>query len=306
MSTRDYYETLGVSRSADEKEIKKAFRKLAKQYHPDANPNDPSAEQKFKEINEAYEVLSDDDKRRAYDRFGHNYRNFTGAGNPYSGNPADAGETPFGDIFDSIFGGGMSGRGRRGNGGFRVEYGPFNSAGTSSAGASEVGKDIEHQVSISLREAFEGTTRVITKSGVRKTVKIPVGATTGTRVRIAGEGEPSPFGGRPGDLYLIVQVDADPQFERDGDDLSVEVKVDVFTAMLGGSVEVPTLARPVRVKIASGTQSGTKLRISGKGMPNLKDPSQFGNLYARVLITIPEHLTEPQREQVERLRDSFN
>lgn len=294
---KDYYDILGVSRNADEKDIKKAFRKLAKQYHPDANRDDPQAEAKFKEVNEAYEVLSDSDKRRAYDQFGHGYQNFSGAGgNPFGGGGTQVNfeDTPFADIFESFFGG--RGRTSTRTSGF---------GGSPFGGMAVDGQDIEQRVSISLREAYEGTSRVITKGGGRKTVKIPAGADNGTKVRLAGEGQAGQGGGRQGDLYLVIEVEPDTTFTRDGDDLHVDLQVDMFTAMLGGAAEVATLGRPVKVKIPAGTQSGKKLRLSGKGMPKLKQSDAFGNLYAHVMVTVPENLNERQRQLVEQLRDSL-
>lgn len=296
---RDYYDILGVNRSADEKEIKQAYRKLAKQYHPDTNPDNPGAADKFKEINEAYEVLSDSDKRAQYDRFGPNFRQYQNmGGNPYGGGAGfDPSDNPFGDLFESLFNN-SGGRGRRGSGGVRFDYGPFNT--------DMNGRDIEHTVTITLHEAYQGTTRLITKEGRRVSVNIPAGAATGTKVRLAGEGTPGQGTGRPGDLYLIVDVQSDGQFERDGDDLYVDVPVDAFTAMLGGSVEVPTMERPLKVKIPAGTQSGRKLRLTGKGMPNLKDKSKIGDLYARIQLTVPRTLTDEQRQLAEQLRDSLD
>jgi curved DNA-binding protein len=288
MPKRDYYEVLGVNRNATEKEIKQAFRKLAKKYHPDANPNNPQSEAKFKELNEAYEVLSDTDKRSKYDRFGHDFARFggmPGGGQQYT---YTTDEMPdLGSIFDSLFGD-LGGRGR----------------GGSVRGRQMKGQDIEQPVLISLREAYEGTSRMVTKGGRKIRVNIPAGATNGTRVRVTGEGEPGAGGAAAGDLYLVVQVEPDSQFTREGDHLTVEVKVDMFTAMLGGEVEIPTLARPVRLKIPAGTQSGRKFRITGKGMPILRGEGG-GDLFARILITVPETLTPQQRELVERLRDSF-
>jgi curved DNA-binding protein len=291
---KNYYETLGVSKTASDKEIKQAFRKLAKKYHPDANPNDPSAEAKFKEINEAYEVLSDAEKRAQYDQFGSAYQQFGGNrnGSGYYTN-VDMRDSPFGDILESLFS--NFGRSERG----RSQQGqPFD--------VRMDGQDIEQKVRISLQEAYTGTSRLVTKGSRKVKVTIPPGAATGTRVRLAGEGEIGSYGGRAGDLYLIVEVEPDARFERDGDNLTVDVKLDMFTAMLGGEIEVPTLDRPVRLKIKPGTQSGRKFRIAGKGMPVLRRDGEFGDLYARMLITVPENLTSQQRELVEQLRATFN
>lgn len=298
MAVKDYYKVLGVKRDANEKEIKQAFRKLAKKYHPDANPDNPNAEARFKEINEAYEVLSDAEKRKMYDRFGTVNPNMGGATggyyNPNYGQTVDVDEMPFGDIFETIFGGfggRSSGRGGR----------------TQTTGFWRMpGQDIEQTVYITLREAYTGTTRLISKGERRVKVNIPAGATTGTRVRLAGEGELGSGGAAPGDLYLIVEVEPDSQFERQGNDLQVDVKVDMFTAILGGEVQVPTLDRPVKLRIPPGTQSGRRFRLAGKGMPVMKKPGEYGDLYARILITVPENLTNEQRTMFEILRGQLS
>lgn len=288
--SRDYYQVLGVPRDASDEAIKKAFRQKAKQYHPDANPDDSGAEARFKEVNAAYEVLSDDEKRAAYNQFGENwqqYQSFNGE-HPFSGR-GDARYSDMSDIFETVFGGG----GRRG-GGFQ-----------GRADFPRAGRDIERDVHISLREAYEGAQRIVSKDGRDITVRIPRGAATGAKVRLAGEGEPGYNGGSNGHLYLVVQVAEDAQFERQGDDLYVDVKIDALTAMLGGEVEVPTLARPLRTRIRAGTQSGQKLRLTGKGMPKLRKGDEFGDLYARVMITVPTQLDADQRERAEALRDSL-
>lgn len=295
---KDYYDILGVSRDANEKDIKKAYRKLAKKYHPDANPDDPTAEAKFKEVNQAYEVLSDQEKRAQYDRFGPDFARYqNAAGGPQWSNAGNVyttvDDSAFADIFENLFGGARRGRSR----GADPFYRTMNQID---------GRDIEQPVVITLREAYEGATRFITKGDRKIRVNIPAGATDGTKVRLSGEGEPGVGGGRAGDLYLIVEVQPDTLFERQGDDLHVDVKVDMFTAMLGGEIEVPTMTRPVRLKIPAGTQSGRKFRLSGKGMPILRKPDQYGNLYARVLITVPANLSPQQREMVENLRTALS
>jgi curved DNA-binding protein len=306
---KDYYKTLGVKRDASEQDIKKAFRKLAKKYHPDANPDDASAESRFKEVNEAYETLGDAEKRKAYDQFGADYAKYQAAGvNPedfaryggFSGNSSgngfdfrtagggDAAGTPFEDIFESIFGG----------------FGRNRSSGRPSAGAMK-GRDITQDVSITLREAYEGAIRYISKGDRRVKVNIRAGADTGTKVRLSGEGETGLMGGEAGDLYLVVDVQPDNTFTREGDDLLVNVPVDVFTAMLGGDVKVPTMMRDVKLKVPPGTQSGQKMRVRGKGMPKLKEKGAHGDLYAVVQVTVPKQLNAMQRELVEQLRNSF-
>lgn len=290
--SRDYYDVLGVNRNASDDEIKRAFRSKAKQFHPDANPDNPAAEARFKEVNEAYEILSDEEKRSAYNRFGENWQHYQGfdGQNPFSGAGGHVQVDDMSDIFETIFGGG----GQRRRGGFRTQ-----------AAYPRAGDDIEQEVAISLREAYEGTKRIINKNGREITVQIPRGAASGTKVRLSGEGHSGFNGGSAGDLYLVVNVADDAQFERNDDDIHVDVKVDVFTAMLGGEVEAPTLMRPVRMKIRPGTQTGQKLRLTGKGMPKLRQENAFGNLYARVMIIVPEHLDPAQRELAESLRDSL-
>ncbi|MEO8607846.1 MAG: DnaJ C-terminal domain-containing protein [Chloroflexota bacterium] len=304
---KDYYQTLGVKKEASEKEIKSAYRKMAKKFHPDTNPNDPSAESHFKEINEAYEVLSDDEKRQMYDRFGtvNPGAGFAGGQQPGGGQyhtNVDMGDGSFNDIFESIFSG--FGRGSASGGRTRATQeaptGGFNGFGMASDG-----QNIEQAVTISLREAYSGATRLITKGERKIKVTIPAGADTGTKVRLSGEGGQGLGGGQPGNLYLVVEVEPDNQFERTGNDLQTEVKVELFTALLGGEVEVPTLDRPVKLRIPAGTQSGRKFRLSGKGMPVIRKKDTFGDLYARILITVPDKLNDQQKALVEQLRDSL-
>lgn len=296
---KNYYDILGVKRDASEDDIKKAFRRLAKKYHPDANQHDPTAEARFKEINEANEVLSDPEKRKLYDRFGtvNPQQGFGGAPGGAGGYGQNVDIGDLSDLIGSIFGG----RGRTAGASPPRGFDPFGAAAQTRA----QGQDYEQAVSISLKEAYEGTTRQVTIGERSIRVKIPAGATDGTKVRLTGEGEPGINGGKSGDLYLVVQVEKDPQFTREGDNLIVEVKADMFTALLGGDIEIPTLARPLRLKIPAGTQSGKKFRLGGKGMPNLKQPDKFGDLFARVLITVPENLTPEQRELVEQLKAAF-
>ncbi len=294
---KDYYKTLGVSRGANEKEIKQAFRKLAKKHHPDANLNDPSAEARFKEINEAYEVLGDKEKRQMYDQFGTTNPQQAGWGGAGGANGAPFNYTntnvdfgDIGDIFGSLFG-------RQRSAGVGS---PFSGAATMSKG-----QDLEQRVSITLQEAYTGATRLITKGDRTVRVNIPAGAKTGTKVRLAGEGEQGFNGGQSGDLYLMIEVEPDSRFGREGDDLTTDVKVDMFAALLGGEAEVPTLGRAIRLKIPAGTQSGRRFRLSGKGMPLIGQKDRHGDLFARVLVTVPENLSDEQRDLVEQLRATF-
>lgn len=300
----DYYKVLGVGRSASQDEIKKAFRQQAKRYHPDANKNNPQAEAKFKEINAAYEVLGDPEKRKQYDQFGANWQNFQGFGGAGDGSPfghaqyQQQGNVDFSsmqDILEEIFGGGGSPFGGS------SPFGRQQGART----VSQNGENIEQPVPITLREAYEGTERIITKDGRKIRARIPAGAYTGTKVRLAGEGGLGFGGGKPGDLYLVVQVQEDPRFKRDGDDLTTEIEVDAFTAMLGGEAQVMTMTRPIKLNIPPGTQSGKRIRVRGKGMPIMRKKDQFGDLYVRVMITVPTITTDEQRRMVEALRDTF-
>ncbi len=288
---QDYYDLLGVGKNASEDEIKKAFRKQAKKYHPDANPDNPDAETKFKEINEAYEVLGDKQKRQQYDMFGNSPFGGQGFGNGGAYQQGNVNVGDLEDIIGSIFGGG------------------FRSGGTANPFQQQArpqrGQNIEQGITISLAEAYSGTSRILNKEGRQLRVNIPAGADNGTKVRLSGEGHPG-TSGQAGDLFLVVTVDdKSSPFTRDGDDLTIDFEVDAFTAMLGGTAEVPTMERPVNLKVPAGTQSGQKFRLGGKGMPILKKKGKHGNLYARVAITVPEKLTDEQRSLVEQLRDSL-
>jgi curved DNA-binding protein len=315
MEYKDYYQILGVDKNATDKEIKSAFRKLARQHHPDVNPDDPQAEARFKEINEAHEVLGDPEKRAKYDQLGADWHRWQQAGGqPHDFNwdqwatgPAGqrvhvqyataedledlfGGGNPFSDFFTSIFGGmGMP------NGGSRAHGFDFQTQ-------SQRGQDLEHEVEISLAEAYHSTTRLLTKDGRRLQVKIPAGAKTGTRVRMRGEGASGSVGGQAGDLYLRVKVTPDPRFERRGDNLHTTAPVDLYTAVLGGEVGVPTLSGEVKLKIPAGSQNGQTFRLRGKGMPKLNKKKQHGDLYAKLNVRLPTKLTAKQREHFETLQ----
>lgn len=294
---KDYYSVLGVGHNADESDIKKAFRRLAQQYHPDKNPGNKEAEVKFKEINEAYSVLSDKEKRAQYDRFGSNWEQFARAGgnagnaNGWNGShmtPEEFeqvfGNGGFGGIFDTIFGG-RNGTTSRNRGGFS-----FESDFAPQTPASEV------TVTVSLEEAFRGAARTLqSEDGTRFEVNIPRGVKTGSKVRMKGAG------GR-GDIVLAVEVVPHPQFQREEDDLRVKVAVDLYTALLGGEVQIPTLERGVMLTIPANTQNGRSFRLRGLGMPNLRQPEQRGDLYAIVDVVLPANLTTEEKTLFERLR----
>ena len=333
---KDLYSVLGVPRTATEKEIRTAYRKLARQHHPDVNPGDASAEARFREINAAYEVLSDAEKRKKYDKYGDKWEyadqieeaqrqraeRFGGGNGGYQqfevndlGDLSDLGD--LGSVFGNLF--------RRGGAGAR------GGAGTAYRTATRRGADVQQPVEVTLEEAFHGTTRMIEMvateqcptcggsgeiagatchtcqgAGVvqrprRIEVKIPAGVANGSKVRIAKEGQPGIGGGQKGDLLLVVSVRPHPRFERRGDDLYEDVDVQVTTAALGGEAEVPTMTARVMLKIPPTTQNGKAFKLSGLGMPKLGRDGR-GDLYARVRVRMPESLTDEQRKAFEDLR----
>jgi curved DNA-binding protein len=319
MEFKDYYSTLGVAKTATEKEIKQAFRKLARKYHPDVNPGDKASESKFKEINEAYEVLGDPAKRKKYDELGANWRLYEqaeaqGGPNPFAGqwnvNVGGAGgsgfrtmtqeemeglfgeSNPFSDFFTTFFGGGLGEESRR--------------AARGGRGRQRRGRDVEHELELTLEDAFHGATRRLSlkQDGHARTVdvRIPAGVGDGSRVRVAGEGEHGVGGAGSGDLYLRVKLKPHADFERKGRDLYVKVPVPVTTAVLGGEAEVQTLAgKPVRLRIPPLTQSGQVFRLKGYGMPAVGKPDDKGDAYARIEVQIPTELSPAEREHYEAL-----
>ncbi len=337
MDYKDYYKTLGVKKNAGADDIKKAYRKLARKYHPDVNPGDKSAEERFKEINEAYEVLSDEDKRGKYDRFGAEWQQFSRAG----GRPEDfnwgqwgAGGQPgggaaggtqyrtvspeefeqmfgrgaggmgggFSDFFETLFG--MGGRGAAGTA--RQGFGGNYSAGGADFGdlfgdaggrAAAPLLDQEHPIQITLEEAAQGTTRTLQWEGGRRLeARIPRGVRTGSRVRLSGQAGAGD--GRAGDLYLKVEVLPHAIYERDGDDLRMNLPVDLFTVLLGGKVSVPTLDKSVSLSIPAGTSNGKVFRLAKLGMPKLRQPDERGDLYVTVAVELPRHLSDEEKNLV--------
>jgi curved DNA-binding protein len=304
MAYKDYYKILGVPRNSTPDDIKKAYRKLAKQYHPDANPGDKVIEEKFKEINEANEVLSDPKKREIYDRAGSQYEQFSRSG----GNVRDFDWSQFMGGFPG-FG---SGRGQTQTGNFGFEelieqlLGRQGRSGMPGFGTQNMGgsTDIEQAVDLTLQEAFTGTQRIISKAGKDIEVSIPAGVKTGSKVRVRGLGKRSQNG--TGDLFLVVNIKPDANFERKDDDLYSDIKVDCFTAMLGGETVAQTLGGSLVVKIPAGTSSGQKIRLRGKGMPKLSSKdNEFGDLFLRTMITVPNNLTDDQRRSLEKIAQSI-
>jgi len=317
MAGKDYYAILGVGRNATDKDVKQAYRKLARKYHPDVNPGVKSAEAKFKEINEAHEVLSDPEKRKKYDQYGDKWQfadQFAQAGRQQPSwdfskggtrvEYEDVGGAGFGDVFESILGGLGGKRGWR----------------------PQRGRDLEYAVEVSLDEAYHGATRMLETqveeacpgchgegcpscAGMgrvvrpsRLEVKIPPGVNDGSRVRIAGKGGQGPGGGAAGDLYLLVSVRPDSRYERSGDDLHTEVPVTLFDAILGGEVRVPTIeGKKLALKVPPETQNGKVFRLAGQGMPRL-GASGRGDLYAKVKVVLPAKLSEREKQLFSELK----
>ena len=284
MEYKDYYKILGVDRKASEDDIRRAYRKLAMQYHPDRNPEDKQAEERFKEINEAYQVLNDPKKRAHYDRLGSDYSSWQRRGAPgdfnwdqYGGFPggihvdSDDMQEIFSDFFRTIFG-------------IRGEQPRSRQAQTQG---------YQQELEITLDEAYKGTSRVLQTDGKQKQVRIPAGVRTGSKVRVAGAG-PNGL-----DLYLLVDVKDDKRFERRGDDLHTTTTVSVFTAILGGEADVETLNGKVKLNIPPGTQPEQIFRLTGRGMPHLKNQNEKGDLYVHLKVQIPKYLSPKQRELLE-------
>lgn len=320
MEYKDYYEILGVSRDASRDEIKKAYRKLALKYHPDRNPEDEGAEEKFKEINEAHQVLSDPEKRARYDQLGQAYHSWQQRGGTPDGFnwedwfTAPSGARPGGvrvevgdleDLGDLFGGGGFSDffsrifGGMGGMGGAATDFGSMG--GRQRVRQAE--PTYQQQVTISLQEAYQGTTRELRVGDRRVEVKIPAGARTGTKVRVPGLGPDLPGRGK-GDLFLVIQVREDSRFKRKGKNLHTEVQIDLYTALLGGEVKVPTPAGDVFLTIPGGTQPGQTFRLTGRGMPGLKKTDRQGDLLVKIRVKLPEKLTARQRELIHKLAEA--
>ena len=331
MEFKDYYATLGVAKTASDKELKAAYRKLARKHHPDVNPGDKSAEAKFKEINEAYEVLGDPEKRRKYDELGANWRMYEQAqqqGQPFPGGSPFGGfggtgeggawtinmggpggyrtmseeemrdmfgtDDPFSSFFHTFFGGGGTGAGE--------------GRARGRAPRPSKGRDIESEAELTLEEAYHGAMRriSITLGGHARSVdvRIPAGVKDGSRVRATGEGESGSGGASAGDLFLRVRIKPHPVFERKGDDLYVKVPIPVTTAVLGGEAQVPTIAGSVRLRVPETTQPGQVFRLKGHGMPLVGRTDVKGDLYATADVQLPRALTTDQRRVWEQIRNT--
>lgn len=325
MDYKDYYKTLGVKKDASADDIKKAYRKLARKHHPDVNQGNKAAEEKFKDINEAYEVLSDEDKRSKYDHFGAEWQQFSGAGGRAqdfnwgawgAGQPGQPGggqyrnvspeefEQMFGrgasggggggfsDFFEMLFGA-MGGRQAGARGGFGGSYTMSDDPFGASARVPQQ-LDQEHAIQVTLEEAFHGTTRTLQwEHGKRVEARIPRGVRTGSKVRLTGQGGSTD--GRAGDLYLKVEVLPHATYERDGDDLRLTLPIDLFTALLGGKVSVPAFDKSVNLTIPEGTRNGKTFRLAKLGMPHLRQPDDRGDLYVTVAVELPGRLSDEEK-----------
>jgi curved DNA-binding protein len=301
MEYKDYYKILEVDKKATQEEIKKSFRKLAMKWHPDKNKDSKAAEEKFKLISEANEVLSDPEKRKKYDELGENWEHFDQTGRQPGGGPAGQqyyesdGGNPFGqgrdsdfsDFFEQFFrsaGNGQSrGAGARGNRDFK-------------------GGDYQTEMEITLEEAYKGTDRIIQLPDEKLRITTKPGAYTDQLLRIRGKGDKGSSAQHNGDLFVRIFVKPDPQFTRKGDDLHSDHSIDLYTAVLGGDTIVKTLSGQIKVKIAPGTQNGKTIRIKGKGMPVYGKPDSYGDLYVNLQVQVPEKLTEKQKELFEQLK----
>ena len=328
MDYKDYYRTLGVSKTATPKDIKQAYRRLARKHHPDVNPGDRGAEARFKEINEAYAVLSEPEKRRKYDRLGANWQQYEraaqqqgGQGFPpgfqgfhveFEGEPGGERFGGFSDFFNMFFGGGFDtdsifgGAGGTGRG-KRPREASARPAGFGFDASPAKGRDVSAHLEITLEEAFRGSQKRLSlqstpgSSPQQIDVKIPAGVREGSRVRVASKGEPGPGGSPPGDLFLEVKLLPHPIYRRDGDDLYVDLPVTLTEAALGAEVEVPTLSGGTRIKVPAGSQSGQLLRLRGKGMPRVKKDGH-GDLLVRLKVVTPTQLSDRERQLLEELR----
>ena len=309
MAFIDYYKILGVDKSASEKDIKNAYRKLARKHHPDLNPNDPEANKKFQQLNEANEVLSDPENRKKYDQYGENWQHaeayeqakqqqsrqqqsYTGGSGGHGFDYEDFGQGggDFSEFFQSMFGGAAGGagssRGGRGRqGGYR-------------------GQDYNAELHLSLHDVAESNKQTLTVNGKNIRITIPAGVENGQTIKITGHGGPGANGGPAGDLFITFQVANDTNFKREGSNLYAIVKLNLYTAILGGEITADTLTGKVKLKVKPETQNGTKVKLKGKGMPVYKKDGEFGDLYLTYEIELPTNLTEKQKQLFEELAKS--
>ncbi|HVO74252.1 MAG TPA: J domain-containing protein [Ignavibacteriaceae bacterium] len=302
MEYKDYYKILEISKDASTEDIKKAYRRLAKKYHPDKNPNDKKAEEKFKQISEAYEVLKDPEKRKKYDQLGSNWKQYKAAGGTEwfrdFANSEQGGGFHFSGDFDDVFGKA---------GGFSDFFENFFGAGSRSSGRTsypQKGRDYSTIINISLEEAHKGTEREISIDGKKLKVKITPGIQEGKRLRLKSQGAEGINGGEKGDLYLVVQIQKHPLFERKGNNLLMDLNIDLYTAVLGGKKEITTIdGRRINVTIPPQTSNGTILKINELGINNPDQSKIRGNLYIKIFVEIPKNLTREEIDLFKRLKD---
>jgi len=300
MDYKDYYTILGVAKSASQADIKKAYRSLAKKYHPDKNKGDKAAEDKFKDVSEAYEVLGDPEKRKQYDQLGANWKQYQQAGGQqrqYSGQPGGGFQGFGGDPSDMFGGSGFSDFFQQffsGGGGF---------SGQSGRTRASKGQDYEADMEITLQEAYTGTSRLLNLDNQQLRITTKPGVEDGQVLRIKGKGAPSRSGGASGDLYIKVAVARHPNFERKGDDLYTNLQVSLYTALLGGDAQVITLSGQLKLRIPEGTQNGKTLRLRGKGMPLYGKPDQHGDLYVKIEVMLPVKLSTEEKDLVKKLQE---
>lgn len=331
MEYRDYYKILGVDKNAGKEEIKKAYRKLARKFHPDTNPNDKEAAKKFSEINEAHEVLSDDEKRKKYDQLGADWQRYQQSGGAegfdwskystagpgaspgggwtyYTGDFEDIfgeGAGGFSDFFKNIFGGfgGFEGSGFRSDfsgAGSRKTRRPQGFSGFGG-GASLKGQDLSAELSISMEEAYRGCTRIIELDGKKMRINLDPGIRDGQTIRLKGKGGAGTKGAPAGDLYITIRVSEHPDYRREGDDLFKDVPIDVYTAILGGEQEIETISGKYKLKIPPGTNSGAAFRLKGRGFPKYGEPGIKGDLYVKAIIHVPQNLSSEEKDLVKKL-----
>lgn len=306
MAYIDYYRILGVDKKATADEIKKAYRKLARKYHPDVNPGDKEAEKKFKEINEANEVLSHVENREKYDKYGEHWKHGeeyekaqhhqrqhqqSRQGGSYGGfSGADFGEgEDFSDFFQSMFGGGAGGG--------------FGRSSKGSASGKFKGQDVSAELNLHLRDAAKTHQQTFEINGKKVRITIPAGVADGQKIKLKGHGNPGYNGGPHGDLYITFNIAEDHHFKRNGDNMSAEVEIDLYTAILGGEVNIKTLDGSVNLKVKPETQNGTKVRLKGKGFPVYKKEGEFGDLVVTYRIKLPTDLTQKEKELFQQIKD---
>ncbi|MBJ6143266.1 DnaJ C-terminal domain-containing protein [Hymenobacter sp. BT559] len=309
MDYKDYYKILGVDKSATAEQIKKAYRKLARQHHPDVNPNDATAEQKFKEVNEANEVLSDPEKRQKYDQFGADYQRYEQAG------AGGAGRGPGGFDWSQYTQGGQGGNPFGGfGGGASFEEGEdfsdffsslFGGMGGGASGGRNTrpgaGQDYQAELELTLEEAYHGGPRTITVNGKNLRITIHPGVADGQTIRLRDQGGPGRNGGPNGSLLITFRISPDARYVRTGDDLTQDVPVSLYRALLGGSQTVETLSGAVKINIKPESTNGTRLRLRGKGFPVYRQEGKFGDLYLRLNVQLPQNLTDQEKDLIKQL-----